>query len=134
MNHLSIRRDGKSIQLTAEEMLEAYRRVREDLIEQDLLLRFSDSDVVDNLAKVLFLSNSEVGILEDILLVPGSTFLHGVSDSVAQKLSNDSSKILLLLNHQEQIYCLYNSVHLLPCRVLYDCLHDHLLYDRVQDS
>ena len=42
MNHLSIRRDGKSIQLTAEEMLEAYRRVREDLIEQDLLLHFSD--------------------------------------------------------------------------------------------
>lgn len=83
MNHFSIRRDGKSIQLTAEEMLEAYQRVREDLIEQDLLLRFSDSDVLDNLSEVLFLSNSERGILEDILLVPGSAFLHGVSDSVA---------------------------------------------------
>ena len=76
MNRLSICRDGKSIQLTAEEMLEAYRRVREDLIEQDLLLRFSDSDVLDNLSEVLFLSNSERGILEDILLVPGSAFLH----------------------------------------------------------
>ena len=83
MNHLSIRRNGKSIQLTAEEMLEAYRRVREDLIEQDLLLNFSDSDVLDNLSEVLFLSNSERGILENILLVSGSAFLHGVSDSVA---------------------------------------------------
>lgn len=64
-------------------MLEAYRRVREDLIEQDLLLHFSDSDVLDNLSEVLFLSNSERGILEDILLVSGSAFLHGVSDSVA---------------------------------------------------
>ena len=79
---MTIERDGKTYELTDAEMIEAHHRIRERLIEQEFLLRYLDSDAVDELAEALRLSDSEREILTDVLFVPNSAFMHGLSDEV----------------------------------------------------
>lgn len=102
MNNLSICRDGKSIVLTDEEMLEAYQILREYLLEQEFLLRYSDSDAITELSKDLQLDNSERGILEDILLLSDSFFMHSVADEMARLLDAETDEDC----YSDMLYCI----------------------------